>query len=288
MTIAFLNGEFLPLEQAQISPMDRGFLFGDGIYEVIPTLNGKAVGLGWHLERLNDGLTALGIVNPNTDDSWAELINTLVQKNSQGLNSDSIGVYIQVTRGTVMQRAHGFPQDVAPTVFAFAFATAAPPIPDREKVKVFSVITSADRRWQRCNIKSTSLLGNVLHYQEGNVAGKQETILYNDEQEITEASACNIFIVHQGEILTPPLDNQILPGITRRIVIESLAREGIKVKEQPISLEQLRLADEVWLTSSSKEIAPVTAVDDTPVGNGEVGEMWLKALTCFNKHKFSL
>ncbi|MEG3767807.1 aminotransferase class IV [Alteromonas sp. 14N.309.X.WAT.G.H12] len=286
MTIAFLNGEFLPLEHAQISPMDRGFLFGDGIYEVVPTLGGKPVGLAWHLERLNDGLTALDITNPNSDEAWTQLINQLVAQNAEGLNSDSVGVYIQVTRGTVMQRAHGFPENVTPTVFAFAFASAAPPVPDREKVKVFSVITAQDRRWQRCNIKSTSLLGNVLHYQQGNEAGKQETILYNDAHEITEASACNIFIVRDGEIMTPPQDNQILPGITRRIVIESLARDGMQVTQQPITLEQLRNADEVWLTSSSKEIAPVTIVDDKAVGDGNVGAMWLKAITSFNKYKF--
>lgn len=288
MAVAFLNGEFLPLEEARISPMDRGFLFGDGIYEVVPTLSGRPVGLRGHLERLDDGLAALGISNPKSADQWQSLITDLVLKNHDALASDSIGIYIQVSRGTVMQRAHGFPDNVAPTVFAFAFASAAPPVADRQRVATFSVITERDKRWQRCNIKSTSLLGNVLHFQQGKEAGKQEVILYNENEQITEASACNVFAVVNGAIITPPLDNQILPGITRDLVIKSLSMDGIDVVERPLSLAELKEADEVWLTSSSKEIAPVTHVDDKPVGNGEVGLVWLEAIESFNRHKFEL
>jgi len=288
MTTAFLNDSYLPLEEARISPMDRGFLFGDGIYEVIPTLGGKPVGMGAHLSRLQDGLDALSITNPKSETEWRELVSALVQKNAQHLQSDSVGIYIQVSRGTVMNRAHGYPEDIPPTVFAFAFATAAPPVEDINKVPVFSVITGEDKRWQRCNIKSTSLLGNVMHFQQGKSAGKQEIILLNQKGEVTEASACNVFVVKDGVIMTPPLDNQILPGITRKLVIDSLKLEGIEVQQQPITKALLDNADEVWLTSSSKEIAPVTSVDDKPVGSGKVGDIWLQAIRVFNRHKFEL
>lgn len=288
MTTAFLNDQYLPLEEARISPMDRGFLFGDGIYEVIPTLGGKPVGMGAHLSRLQDGLDALSITNPKSETQWRELVTTLVEKNAEALQSDSVGVYIQVSRGTVMQRAHGYPENIPPTVFAFAFATAAPPVEDADKVTGFSVITGEDKRWQRCNIKSTSLLGNVMHFQQGKSAGKQEIILLNRQGEITEASSCNVFVVKDGVIMTPPLDHQILPGITRKLVIESLELEGIAVQQVPVTKATLDAADEVWLTSSSKEIGPVISVDDKPVGNGKVGDMWLQAITAFNRHKFEL
>ncbi len=288
MTTAFLNDQYLPLEEARISPMDRGFLFGDGIYEVIPTLGGKPVGMGAHLSRLQDGLDALSITNPKSETQWRELVTTLVEKNAEALQSDSVGVYIQVSRGTVMQRAHGYPENIPPTVFAFAFATAAPPVEDAAKVTGFSVITGEDKRWQRCNIKSTSLLGNVMHFQQGKSAGKQEIILLNRQGEITEASSCNVFVVKDGVIMTPPLDHQILPGITRKLVIESLELEGIAVQQVPVTKATLDAADEVWLTSSSKEIGPVISVDDKPVGTGKVGDVWLQAITAFNRHKFEL
>lgn len=288
MTTAFLNDLYLPLEQAKISPMDRGFLFGDGIYEVIPTLQGKPVGMAAHLARMQNGLDALEIDNPKSDEAWLSLVTRLVEENKTTLNADSIGIYIQVSRGTVMTRGHGYPDDIEPTVFAFAFATAPPPVADRTAVTGYSVITGEDKRWQRCNIKSTSLLGNVMHFQQSKAAGKQEIILLNQQGEVTEASSCNVFVIKDGVIMTPPLDHQILPGITRKLVIDSLEREGIVVRQWAITKAMLHSADEVWLTSSSKEIGPVLSLDDKPVGSGKAGEMWLKAITAFNKHKFSL
>ena len=288
MTIAFLNGEYLPLEEARISPMDRGFLFGDGIYEVIPTLESKPVGLLAHLARMEQGLSALEIPVPFDNAGWQDIFNTLLAKNSDKLGTASVGIYLQVSRGTVMERAHAYPENITPTVFAYAFKTAAPPVPDKAAVKQFAVVTTEDKRWQRCNIKSTSLLGNVMHYQQSKVAGVQETILYNQHQNITEASSCNVFMVKNGVISTPPLDHQLLPGITRKLVIDSLALEGIAVNEAVFSVTDLKNADEVWLTSSSKEIAPVTAVDGKPVGNGEVGPVWQQAIEIFNRHKFQL
>lgn len=288
MAIAYLNGDFMPLEEARISPMDRGFLFGDGIYEVIPAHQGKAVGLQAHLQRLNDGLQAIGIANPMNIKQWESLVNELVGRNSTALDADYVGVYLHVSRGTVMTRAHGFPDDVPPTVFAYGFAIAAPPVPQAAGVKGLHVALSRDLRWERCHIKSTSLLGNVLHFQDGKAQGKQETILLNASDEVTEASSCNVFAVINGEIVTPPLDHQLLPGITRQLIIKSLARAGITVTERVVTKAELIAAQEVWLSSSSKEITPVLSIDDSPVADGTPGPVWQQAISIFNQHKYDL
>ena len=288
MTTAFLNNAYMPLEQASISPMDRGFLFGDGIYEVIPTHNGKPIGLYAHLSRMSDGLAELQIDNPYSALEWQTLIDTLIQRNRSELGSDYIGVYLQVTRGTVMTRQHAYPQNITPTVFGYGFALAPPPATTPEQVATLDVALLKDRRWERCHIKSTSLLGNVMHFEQGKEQGKQEAILLNARDEVTEASSCNVFVVWQGDIYTPPLDYQLLPGITRKLVIDSLRKEGISVHEQVISKTMLLEAQEVWLTSSSKEITPVTHVGEHTVGEGQAGPVWQQALTVFNKHKFEL
>lgn len=288
MAIAYLNGDFMPLEEARISPMDRGFLFGDGIYEVIPTHYGKAVGLQAHLQRLNDGLQAIGIANPMNSKQWESLVNELVGRNRSKLNADYVGVYLHVSRGTAMTRAHGFPDNVTPTVFAYGFTMASPPAPRSDRVKGLDVALGRDLRWERCHIKSTSLLGNVLHFQDGKAQGKQETILLNASNEVTEASSCNVFVVIKGEIITPPLDHQLLPGITRKLVIASLAKAGITVTERAVTQSQLCEADEVWLTSSSKEITPVLSIDDSPVDDGTPGPVWQQAISIFNQYKYDL
>ena len=287
-TTAFLNDTYLPLEEAKISPMDRGFLFGDGIYEVIPTHSGKPVGLQAHLARLANGLAEINIANPYDNKQWEEIIVTLVERNRTAQTGPYIGIYLHVSRGTVMSRQHAYPQDIPPTVFAYGFALASPPQPDVDKVSPLSVALEQDLRWERCHIKSTSLLGNVMHFEQGRMQGKQETILLNANDEVTEASSCNVFVVKDDTIYTPPLDNQLLPGITRMLVIESLSREGMKVKQEVVSKALLLAADEVWLTSSSKEITPVISIADQRVGNGKAGPVWAHAIAIFNRHKFSL
>ncbi len=285
MRIAYLNGEFLPLEQARISPLDRGFLFGDGIYEVIPSYDGQFVGFAPHIARLNQGLHAIGIELNFSDEQWREICAQLCEQNGQG----NLGIYIQVSRGADTSRGHAFPQGIRPTVFVFTFDIAAAPIADKQKVKGFKVISQQDLRWQRCHIKSTSLLGNVLHYQTGKDAQVDETILFNDKQELTEASSCNLFIVKDGVVITPPLDHQKLPGISRMLLLHALSYDAsIKVEERAVTLQEAREADEIWLTSSSKEVAPVVELDGQPVGTGSVGDMWLKAQTLFSQHKFEL
>lgn len=286
MTIAFLNGEFMPLSEAKISPMDRGFLFGDGIYEVIPTYHGKAVGMTGHLSRMRDGLAAISITNPYSAQQWQQNLDGLIDANASHFPSGNIGVYFHISRGTDTKRYHAYPQNITPTVFGFAFEIAPAQPLEATKVKPFKVALEEDKRWQRCHIKSTSLLGNVMHFQSGVDSGVQETILHNSDGIITEASSCNVFIVKDNAIFTPPLDNQLLPGITRQIALEAFKRAGLGVEEKWFTKEDLFNADEVWLTSSSKEIAPVIEVDGKTIGSGEVGLMWEKAIKAYHNYKF--
>ena len=286
MTIAFLNGEFMPLSEAKISPMDRGFLFGDGIYEVIPTYHGKAVGMTGHLSRMRDGLAAISITNPYNAQQWQQNLNGLIDANASHFPSGNIGVYFHISRGTDTKRYHAYPQNITPTVFGFAFEIAPAQPLEAANVKPFKVALEEDKRWQRCHIKSTSLLGNVMHFQAGVDSGVQETILHNSDGIITEASSCNVFMVKDNAIFTPPLDNQLLPGITRQIALEAFNRAGLAVEEKWFTKEDLFNADEVWLTSSSKEIAPVVEVDGKTIGSGEVGQMWEKAIKAYHNYKF--
>ena len=283
MSIAFLDGQYMPIEQAKISPMDRGFLFGDGIYEVVPSYAGKMVGFAPHIARMKSGLEAIGIQLDWSAEDWAQLCNRLIVENGAG----NLGLYLHVTRGTDNKRFHAFPENVAPTVFAYTFEIAPPPIADKSKVKAKKVSTSRDLRWERCQIKSTALLGNVLHFQHGYEQGSDETLLFNADNQLTEASACNVFIVKDGSVITPLLDNQKLPGITRQIVIDVLRNDGqISVEERTVTMDEVANADEVWITSSSKEIAPITEIDGKPVGDGNIGDIWLAAQTLYSAAKF--
>ena len=223
MNTVFLNGDYMPIEEAKISPLDRGFLFGDGIYEVIPSYFGKMVGFKGHIDRMNNGLKAIGIELNWSDAQWQELCDSLSEKNGAG----PLGIYLHVSRGADTKRFHAYPENIAPTVFAMTFEIAVPKTPDLATVgKGYALTSTEDLRWQRCQIKSTSLLGNVLHFQEGYEAGSQETLLYNNNNELTEASASNIYVVKDGVVATPIQDNQILPGITRRLILDILAKDG--------------------------------------------------------------
>jgi D-alanine transaminase len=284
MNIAYLNGQYLPIEQAKISPLDRGFLFGDGVYEVVPSYEGKLVGFLPHLQRMNKGLEAIGISTGWSENQWLDLCLKLIQQNGAG----NLGIYLQISRGTYDTRAHRFPDKVNPTIFAFCFEIPPAPVADKSLAKTYTVSTARDIRWDRRDIKSTSLLGNVLHYQQGVEQGNQETLLFNDRNELTEASSCNAFIVKNGSVITPPLDHQKLPGITRQILIDILRNDGnISVEERAVTMDEVAEADEVWITSSSREIAPVIAIDSVPVGDGQVGDVWLAAQTLFSANRFN-
>lgn len=288
MTIAYLNGIFKPIAEAKISPMDRGFLFGDGIYEVIPSYAGKLVGAKLHAERMNQGLAEIRIQATGAEYDWESIALGLIEKNKSAFEDTSIGVYIHVSRGADSKRFHAYPAGISPTVFAFAFQIPNPAPADRHLVKGLRVKTHEDLRWSRCHIKSTSLLGNVMHFQQSQDDGVNETILFNAKKELTEASVCNVFVIKDGVVATPPLNNQLLPGITRHILIESLVRDKkFTVQQRTIVMDELFSADEVWITSSSKEVAPVIQIDGKPVGDGRVGAVWEEALTSYHSHKFS-
>lgn len=282
--IVYLNGEYMPAEQAKISPFDRGFLFGDGIYEATPSYGGRAVALQLHLDRMNNGLKSIGIENPLTDEQWREVAENLSEKNG----GEDLGIYFHVSRGDEGRRFHGFPTDIAATVFAMVIdLDPHPAVPDRATKKGLKVVSTEDLRWRRCNIKSTALLGNVLHFQQSFAAGKDETIMYNAQGELTEASSSNVFIVKDGVVATPVLDHQILPGISRHIAIEAMRADGlIKVEERVVTMDEVRQADEVWITNSSKHIAPVLELDSKPIGDGLVGPVWEKAMTLYEAAKF--
>jgi D-alanine transaminase len=282
--IVYLNDEYMPAEQARISPLDRGFLFGDGIYEAIPSYDGKMVALQLHLNRMKNGLKSIGMENPLSDEAWREVAAKLSEKNGGG----NVGIYFHVSRGNEGRRSHGFPTDIKPTVFAMVIdIDPHPAIPDRKTKKGVKVSSSEDLRWRRCNIKSTALLGNVLHFQESFAAGKDETILYNSAGELTEASASNVFIVKDGVVSTPVLDDQKLPGISRHLVIESLKAEGsIPVEERVVTMAEVRSADEVWITNSSQHIAPVIELDGKAVGDGQAGVIWERAMIIYEAAKY--
>ncbi|KPH65586.1 D-alanine aminotransferase [Pseudoalteromonas porphyrae] len=283
MSTVYLNGDYMDAEHAKISPMDRGFLFGDGIYEVIPAYNGDMLGFTAHIERMNNGLNELEIVLNYTPDTWRIICDQLCNKN-QGKN---FGIYLHVSRGADTKRAHAYPTGITPTVFAYAFEIPEQPVSIIESATTYTVSLEQDKRWQRCHIKSTALLGNVIHYQHGAAAGNKETILYNGLGELTEASSSNVFIVKDGVISTPPLDNQILPGITRWLIINILhSHSELKVHERRISKEELLDADEVWITSATKEVGPVIKINDTLIGTGKPGKTWQRVQSLFTLHKF--
>ncbi|MBV2130588.1 D-amino acid aminotransferase [Arsukibacterium indicum] len=286
MSIVYLNGDFIPASEARISPMDRGFLFGDGIYEVIPSYHGRFVGFKPHIARMQDGLAQLSIDPALNLNDWQAICQRLLTDN-QHFNGDNQAVYIQVSRGTDTKRNHAFPANIKATVFAYAFPIAAEPVADKSKATTYNVVTGQDLRWQRCHIKSTSLLGNVLHYQQGYASGAQEILLFDKDDNLTEGAAVNVFVIKNGVIATPPLTTKLLPGITRLLLLNILRKHSnIKVEERDISEQEVFAADEIWLTSSSKEIAPVLKVNEHTVGTGEVGDVWLAAQQLFSAHKY--
>lgn len=282
--IVYLNGEYMPAEQATISPLDRGFLFGDGIYDVTPSYAGRMVGLQLHMERMKNGLQSIGIDNPLSDNQWQDIAMNLSEKNG----GQNLGIYFQVSRGNEGRRFHGFPANTKPTVLGMVIEIAPhPEVPDRKTKSGLRVISTEDLRWRHCDIKSTALLGNVLHFQESYELQRDETIMYNSYEELTEASCSNVFIVKDGVVATPTLDHQLLPGISRHMAIESMRADGtIEVQERVVAMSEVRNADEVWITNSSKHIAPVVELDGRPVGDGLVGPIWEKAMILYEAAKY--
>lgn len=275
--MVFLNGRFLPLEQATVPVLDRGFIFGDGVYELIPVYSRAPFRMDEHLARLERSLAAVRIANPYARDKWRSIILELVAKQPW----DDQGVYLQVTRG-VAKRDHAFPAGVEPTVFAMSNPLVNPP---RELVeKGVAAVSAPDNRWLRCDIKSISLIGNVLLRQASADVGAAETILFRDGI-LTEASASNVFVAKNGLVLSPPKSNLILPGITYDVVVEIAQQLGLALEFRDIREAEVRAADELWVTSSSKEILAVVELDGKPVGEGKPGPLFRRAWEGYQEFK---
>jgi len=275
MSTAYLNGTFMPLEQIKISPLDRGFLFGDGVYEVIPAYNGRLFLIDEHLQRLANSLKAIRL---SVEVDWLDILQTLLQHNDGGDKS----IYLQVTRGVETKRTHKLPTDIEPTVFAFA--TPLQP-PDFEKLSAgASATTLTDTRWQHCHIKAITLLPNVLLNQAAQDAGYNEAILINDGYAI-EGTASNLFLVRDGVLITTPMCSQILGGITRDLIIQLARKHNLPVEERMILTEELSHADEIWLSGSIKEICPIITLNDQAVGNGRAGPYWQKMIKYYQDYK---
>ena len=257
MSICYLNGTFLELSEAKVSVLDRGFIFGDAVYEVIPAPGGRFFGLGEHLARLEHSLAAVQIAAPMDAEAWSALLHELLVRNAAG----DVAVYLQVTRG-VAERDHAFPSDITPTVFAMC-----KPLPAAQGLARVSAITLPDNRWGRCDIKSTSLLANVLLRNEAVRRGCYEALLVR-EGRLTEGAASNVFVVQGGRVRTPPLGPALLAGVTRGLLIDALGRAGRDVDQVDIDVSELAGADEIWLTSSSRDLVCVATLDERQVGDG--------------------
>jgi len=274
---AYLNGQFLPLADARIPVLDRGFIFGDGVYEVIPVYSRRPFRLPEHLRRLQHSLDAIRLGNPMADAEWTRLIHELVARHS----GEDQSVYLQVTRG-VAKRDHAFPKEGKPTVFMMSSPLSTPP---REQIEQgVPCITATDFRWLKCDVKSVSLLGNCLLRQLAADAGAAEVVLFRDGF-LTEASASNVFVVRGGKLLAPPKNHLILPGITYDVVLELAAAKGIPIELRAIAEQEVRSADELWVTSSSKEVLAITTLDGKPVGNGRPGPLFRTVHQAFQEFK---
>jgi D-alanine transaminase len=281
LPICYLNGTFLPLREARISPLDRGFLYGDGVYEVMPVYGGRPFRCAAHLERLGRSLAGLAMEDPHTRDEWRALLGTLIEKNGGG----DCYLYWQVTRGAEYGRNHAPLPRLERTVFAFAAPLGGNSATVLERG--VSCITALDTRWARCDIKSTALLANVLLRQLAVDADAQETILLRDG-ELTEASSASVFVVLGGEVLVPPQSRRILPGTTRSAIEEVCARAAVTCRTVPVTETQLRAADEVWLSAATRELQAVTAIDGHAVGSGRPGPLWQRAYAALQRYKQEL
>ena len=273
----YLNGEFLPAEQARVSPFDRGYLFGDGIYEIIPVFGGRLFRLPHHLERFERSLGEIRLPNPLTREEWTQVAARLIR--DAGAADQS--VYLQVTRGAA-PRDHGFPAAAQPGVLAYATPLNYPA--PEVAARGVAAVTADDVRWRRCDIKSISLLANVLARQQAVERGAAEAILIRDGT-VTEGAASNVFVVRAGVVHTPPKGPFILPGITRDLVLELARAHDIPAREAPLARAELETADEVWLTSSTREILPVTRLDDRGVGSGTPGPVYQRMRALYQDYK---
>jgi D-alanine transaminase len=276
MTV-FLNGKLLPIEQASVSVLDRGFIFGDGVYELVPVYSRVPFRLDEHLVRLERSLGETRIRNPYSRAQWRAHIYGLIDAQP----FEDQGIYFQVTRGAA-KRDHSFPANVEPTVFMMSNPLVNPQPAQIEKGA--SAISAQDYRWLRCDIKSISLIGNCLLRQLSAEAGGAETILFRDGK-LTEASASNVFIVKRGVIQSPSKSNLILPGITYDVVVELARANGLPLEFKDIPEAEVRAADELWVTSSSKEVLAIVELDGKRVGDGRPGPVFRRMFQLYQEFK---
>lgn len=278
MTIAYLNGSFLPLSEARVPALDRGHLFADGVYEVLPVYRGRPFRLDAHLQRLETSLAGILLPNPHSAEEWRQLLLQLIELSGGG----DVMLYLQVTRGAYPTRSHALPAEPKPSVFAYC--QPLPAITDEIKREGVSVVSATDTRWQLCHIKSIALLANVLLVHQALLQGCHEVLLHRGE-EVTEGGSSNVFAVIEGQLVTPPKSHYILAGVTRDVLLELAAKHAIPHAERPISLAQLRTAEEIWITSSTRELYPVTRLDGEPVGDGQPGKLWQQMFEWFQQVK---
>jgi D-alanine transaminase len=271
---AYLNGNWQPIEETRVPVLDRGFMFGDGVYEVIPFHNGRIFGQAEHLARLQQSLAAVGIKPPLSNAAWGDLFAEAIRRASEVQGT----LYIQVTRGIAEHRTHVYP-DVEPTVLV-----TSSPWPDRGERRPISVATRADIRWQRCDIKVISLIANGLVKNEVLAQGFDEAILIRDGL-VTEAASANVFMVKNGLIKTPIADHRLLHGITRSQIIGLAERNAMPVEQVDITVEELAGADEVWISSTTQEVCPVGAIDRQAIGDGTSGPVCEKLNRLFQQYK---
>jgi D-alanine transaminase len=275
--VCYLNGEYVQLVDARVSPLDRAFLFGDAVYEVVPVYSSRPFRLRQHLERLDRSLGGIRMPAPLPHPHWAKICEELIVRNG----AHDASLYIQVTRGAEFGRNHAWPEGLKPTVFAYC--TSLDPLPASLLAQGVAAVTAADVRWARRDIKSTALLANILLKKLGADAGAYETIML-ERGELTEGSSTTVHIVKGGIIRTPPNGHHILPGTTRDVVTELADRLHVRNDSGPIPEVQLRDADEIWLAFSTRGLLPVTTLDRAPVGSGRPGPLFNQMFAAFNDY----
>jgi D-alanine transaminase len=275
--IVYLNGEFMPLDEAKVPVLDRGFIFGDGVYEVIPAYSRHPFRLPEHLRRLQHSLDSIRLANPMTETQWNALVRDIIARNP----GEDQSIYLQVTRGPA-KRDHAFPAAVKPTVFMMSSPLVTP---SREQIEGgVPAITATDYRWLKCDVKSVSLLGNCLLRQTAMDAGAVEVVLFRDGY-LTEASASNVFAVKNGVLLAPPKNHLVLPGITYDVVLELVAANRIPHEVREVSEQEAKSAGELWVTSSTKEVLAVTMLDGKAVGSGKPGPLFRRVHQLYQEFK---
>lgn len=280
MKTVYLNGEFIDAADATVSVFDRGFLFGDSVYEVIPFYQGKGFRLEEHLQRLQYSLTAIQVT---LQQDWDALLHDLVQRNGGG----NLSVYLQVTRGSSGQRDHNYDDSNPPTVFACCREIRDIYREGAGAVKGISAIVTADLRWHRCDIKTTGLLPNILVLQQARQAGADEALMIRDGL-LTEGASCNLFLVDKGVIYTPKRSSEILGGTTRQLILDLAAENGIPTQEVDIDYNRLINAEEVWISSSTRGVVPVLKIDDKVIADGNKGPLWVRMFELFTCYQQQL